>query len=149
MIKKLLKFMLPWNSISKKIYYIHKISNYFYKHKLTIISSFCMHRIYKKYHCCISYKSIIGRNVEFPHPYGIVIGEGVKIGNNVVIYQNVTLGRKNRDIFEYPTIGNNVIIYCNSTVIGNISIGDDSIIGCNSVILKSVKENSKCIGVVK
>lgn len=149
MIKKIFNFLIPGKSISKKIYYRYKISNFFYRKKLTGIAKFCMYRLYKKYHCFISYKAIIENKIEFPHPIGIVIGEGVKIGNNCIIYQNVTLGRKNREISEYPQIGNNVIIYCNSTVIGDVSIGDNSIIGCNTVVLKSVIEGSKCVGVVK
>ena len=72
-----------------------------------------------------------------------------KIGENCTIYQNVTLGRKNKDIAEYPSIGNNVTIYCNSTIVGNIEVGENSIIGCNTVVLKSVEPNSKCVGVVK
>ena len=84
-----------------------------------------------------------------PHPIGIVIGAGARIGENCVIYQNVTIGRKYRDIAEYPNIGDNVIIYCNSVLIGDINVGKNSVIGCNSVVLKSVDENSKCVGVVK
>lgn len=149
MIKNIIKMIIPGYFISKKIYYRYKLSNFLYKHGLNILSQICTYRLYKKYNCCISGKAVIGKNVEFPHPVGIVIGEGVKIGDNCVIYQNVTLGRKNRDIADYPTIGNDVIIYCNSTVIGNVKIGDNSIIGCNTVVMKSVEKNSVCIGVVK
>lgn len=70
MIRKVLKIMIPWNSTSKKIYYIYKISRFFYKHKLTTISDFCTYWIYRKYHCCISYKSIIGKDIEFQNPIG-------------------------------------------------------------------------------
>lgn len=74
---------------------------------------------------------------------------GVEIGDNVTIYQNVTLGRKNKEVAEYPKIEDNVVIYCNSTIIGNIKVGNNAIIGCNSLILKSVENNSICKGVVK
>lgn len=74
---------------------------------------------------------------------------GVEIGENVTIYQNVTLGRRNRELPEYPKIGNNVVIYCNSTVIGDINVGENTIIGCNSLVLNSIKDNSVCKGVVK
>lgn len=149
MLKKIIKCIIPWYSISRKIYYIYKLSNYFYKKGFITLAKICSYKIYKKYNCCISFKATIGKNVDFPHPVGIVIGENVKIGNNCVIYQNVTLGRKNRNIANYPTIGNNVIIYCNSTIIGKIEIGDNSIIGCNTVVMKSVEKNSICTGVVK
>lgn len=149
MIKKVLKLLLPGYEISKKIYYRYKIAHFFYKKGLNILANWFSYRIYRKYNCCISYKAKIGKKIDFPHPIGIVIGEGVEIGDNCVIYQNVTLGRKDREIAEYPVLGNNVIIYCNSTLIGNIKIGDNAIIGCNSVVLKSVEKNSKCVGVVK
>lgn len=141
--------LLPGYNVSRKIYYRYKIANFFYRKGFNSIANWCSYRIYRKYNCCISCKSKIGKNIDLPHPIGVVIGEGVEIGNNCIIYQNVTLGRKNREIAEYPIIGDNVIVYCNSTIIGNVTIGNNSIIGCNTVVLKSVKENSKCIGVVK
>lgn len=148
-IKKIIKKIIPWLETSQKIYKTYiKSHKAFLKHNKQL-ANYYAYKISKKYNCYISPSAEIGRNLILPHPTGIVIGEGVKVGNNCVIYQNVTLGRKNRDIAEYPTIGNNVIIYCNSTVIGKIKVGDNSIIGCNSVLLKSVEENSKCIGVVK
>lgn len=149
MLKRILRLITPGTEISAKIYYRYKINRFFYEHKYNRISKFLTYRLYRKYNCYISPKAILGKNINFPHPLGIVIGDGVVIGKNCTIYQNVTLGRKNKDIPEYPAIGNNVIIYCNSTVIGNISVGDDSIIGCNSVVLKSIEKGTKCIGVVK
>lgn len=149
MLKKIIKNFIPGYEISNKIYNRYKIAHFFYKHHLEVLANICTFSLYKKYNCCISYKSIIGKNIEFPHPIGIVIGEGVKIGDNCVIYQNVTLGRRVRDKAEYPTIGNNVVIYCNSVIAGNILIDDNTIVGCNSTVLKSVEKNSKCVGVVK
>lgn len=134
---------------SNKIYYRYKIAHFFDSIHFEIISKIIANKIYTKYNCIISPKAIIEKGVRFPHPVGIVIGKGVKIGTGTIIYHNVTLGRKNRELNEYPQIGKNVIIYCNSTVIGKIDIGDNSIIGCNSVVLKSIKKNTKCSGVVK
>ena len=147
--RKFLKNILPGSNLSEKIYLRYKIAHIFYLKKLKKISKFITYRTYRKYNCIISPTAQIGKNLEVPHPIGIVIGEGAIIGDNCVIYQNVTLGRKNRDCAEYPELGNNVIVYCNSTIVGNIKIGDNSIIGCNTVVLKSVNDNSKCTGVVK
>lgn len=149
MIKLLLKKIIPWLNIEQKIYRIYLKEHKAYENKHYHLANYYSYKIYKKYNCCIAPGAIIGKNIKFPHPVGVVIGEGVNIGDNCTIYQNVTLGRKNKDIAEYPTIGNNVTIYCNSTVIGDITIGDNCIIGCNSVVLKSVEDNSKCVGVVK
>ena len=148
-IKKYVKKIVPWSQQDEKIYNLYKKSNKYIKKGKNHLADYYAYKIYRKYGCIISPKAEIGENFILPHPVGIVIGEGVKIGNNCIIYQNVTLGRKNRNMAEYPNIGDNVIIYCNSTVAGNINIGNNSIIGCNSVILKSVDSNSKCVGVVK
>lgn len=147
--KRILKMLLPGYSLDQKIYNNYLIAHFFYKKGIKFFAHLFSHRIYRKYHCVISYKAKIGKNVKFPHPLGIVIGENVSIGDNCIIYQNVTLGRKNKDKAEYPVIKNNVTIYANAVIAGKIIVGDNSIIGCNAVVLKSVAPNSKCIGVVK
>ena len=96
-----------------------------------------------KYGNWITYDANIEDGILFPHPVGIVIGQGVNIGKNCTIYQNVTIGSKNG---KYPKIGNNVIIYANSVVVGDITIGDNSIIGAGSVVLKSFPSNSIIAG---
>ena len=149
MLKRKIIEDLPWANIDKKIYKIHIKSRKAYEEGKIQLSNYYFYKIVKKYGCYISPRAKIGKNLKLPHPIGIVIGEGVKVGDNCIIYQNVTLGRKNRNIADYPTIGNNVVIYCNSTIIGNIEIGDDSIVGCNTVVMKSVEKKSVCTGVVK
>lgn len=148
-IKTFVRNLIPWNDRYKKIYKLYLKSHKWINNNNEFIANYYANKIYKKYNCFISPKAVIGKNLIIPHPIGIVIGEGVKIGDNCTIYQNVTIGRKNRGIPEYPEIKDNVIIYCNSTIIGNIEIGNNSIIGCNSIVLKSISENSKCSGVVK
>lgn len=147
--KKVLKKIILWTETGNKINRIYRKGYKCYKNGHVHLADYYSYKIYKKYGCCISCRAQIGKNLILPHPIGIVIGAEVKIGDNVTIYQNVTLGRKNKDIAEYPTIGNNVTIYCNSVLVGDISIGDNTIIGCNSTVLKSVEPNSKCVGVVK
>lgn len=148
-LKNKIKNIIPWLEIDKKIYKIHTKANYFYKKEKYHLANYYSHKIYRKYGCCIAPGAEIEEGLILPHPIGIVIGNGVKIGKNCTLYQNVTLGRKNKDIAEYPTIGNDVIVYCNSTIIGKIEIGDNSIIGCNTVVMKSVDKNSVSTGVVK
>lgn len=149
LLKKIVKLLIPGCELSRKIYRRYSRARYFYKHNWDIVSNIITYNTYKKFHCFISPKAEIEADINFPHPIGIVIGEGAKIGKNCTIYQNVTIGRKNKDLPEYPTIKDNVVIYCNSTIIGNIEIGENSIIGCNTVVLSSVNSNSKCVGVVK
>lgn len=147
--KKLLKRIVPWVQIDSKIIKKHDKGHRYLENGRVHLAKLYEYKIYKKYHCCISSGAIIDNTVRFPHPLGIVIGDGSVIGKNTVIYQNVTIGRKNRDVSEYPKIGNNVIIYANSVVIGNVSIGDNAVIGCNSVVLRDVKEGETVYGIVK
>ena len=87
----------------------------------------------------------IGPGLYMPHPHGIIIGAGVKIGENVLILQRVTLGRAGDSHF-YPTIGNGVEIGAGAAVLGAINVGDRAKIGANSVVLKDVPSGSVAVG---
>lgn len=85
----------------------------------------------------------------FPHPIGIVIGSDAHIGKNVVIYQNVTIGRKNlhdNNPDRYPTIEEDVIIYPGAVIAGGIKVGANSIVGPNAVITQDVPPDSLAVG---
>lgn len=148
-LKSIIKKLIPFMNINDKIlkYYKHSYKMLKFKHK--IMSRYYEYLIYKKYNCCISAKAKIDVNLILPHPIGIVIGEGTIIGSNCTIYQNVTLGRKDKDIAKYPVIGNNVIIYANSTIIGDVKIGNNAVIGCNSVVLRDIQDGEIVSGIVK
>lgn len=88
--------------------------------------------------------------VEFPHPIGIVIASDAEISKGVVIYQNVTIGRKEMDKDDgIPHIGKNVMIYSGAVIVGGISIGKNSIVGANAIVTKDVPANSIVVGVNK
>lgn len=80
----------------------------------------------------------IGRSICLPHPTGIVIGEGAVIGDDVTIYQHVTIGRRRKSDASYPAIGDGSTIYAGAVIIGPIVIGPGSVIGANTVVAKSV-----------
>lgn len=91
--------------------------------------------------------AVIGKNFFIDHATGVVIGETAEIGDNVSIYQGVTLGgvateKKKR----HPTIGNNVVIGAGATILGPITIGDNVRVGAGSVVVKSVPPNSTVVG---
>jgi serine acetyltransferase len=94
--------------------------------------------IYYRFNCYISINSKVGKNLAFVHPIGNVIGNGVIIGDNCKIWQNVTIGAKSDEELEYPYIGNNVKIYANAVIFGNIHVGDNAIIGSGAVVTKDV-----------
>lgn len=90
----------------------------------------------------------IGRRLVIDHGTGIVIGETTEIGDDVLIYQGVTLGGTGKDVGKrHPTIGNRVMISAGSKVLGPINIGDDSRVAAGAVVLKDVPPNSTVVGV--
>ncbi|HII99941.1 MAG TPA: serine O-acetyltransferase [Candidatus Methanomethylophilaceae archaeon] len=92
--------------------------------------------------------AIIGKGVFIDHAVGVVIGETTIIGDNVCIYQGVTLGGVSSEKGKrHPTIEDNVVIGADATILGNITIGHNTRIGAGSVVLKDVPPNSTVVGV--
>tara|TARA_Y100001954_G_C15784857_1_gene591912 strand:- start:422 stop:928 length:507 start_codon:yes stop_codon:yes gene_type:complete len=108
----------------------------------TIIISFLKKRQIRNYGCDISYNSKIGKQIKFPHPTGIVIGNNCEIGDGVMIWQNVTLGSLGRKEKKYPILKNRVKVYSGSVLVGDITIGENAIIGAMTYVNKSVKPNT-------
>ncbi|MFB9329544.1 serine O-acetyltransferase [Paenibacillus aurantiacus] len=89
----------------------------------------------------------IGNRLFIDHGMGVVIGETCEIGDNVVIYQGVTLGGTGKERGKrHPTIGNNVVIGSGSKVLGSFTVGDNVNIGSNAVVLRPVPSNSTVVG---
>ncbi len=90
----------------------------------------------------------IGRGLFIDHGMGVVIGETTEIGNNVTIYQGVTLGGTGKDVGKrHPTICDNVLIGSGAKVLGPFTVGENSKIAANAVVLSEVPPNSTCVGV--
>ena len=90
----------------------------------------------------------IGRRFFIDHGEGVVIGETTVIGDDVLIYQQVTLGGTGKETGKrHPTIGNHVIVGAGAKVLGNIKIGDNVRIGAGSVVVEEVPEHSTVVGV--
>src|SRR5690349_18152062 len=90
----------------------------------------------------------IGKRLFIDHGMGVVVGETTIIGDEVTIYQGVTLGGTGKEQGKrHPTIGNGVVIGAGSRVLGNIEIGNNSRIGAGSVVLRSLAVDSTVVGV--
>ena len=90
----------------------------------------------------------IGKGFFIDHGMGVVIGETTEIGENVLLYQGVTLGGTGKAKGKrHPTLGNNVVVGAGTKILGAITIGDNVKIGANSVVLHSVPKNSIVVGV--
>ena len=146
---KIISFLF---STKKQLIFLYRISHYLITKENKLLNQLVKVLTYMQhilFGCYIHPKCIIGKNVNFPHPVGIVIGENVRIGNNVTIFQNVTIGSHGKmgQKKAYPSIGDNVKIFAGAVVIGDISIGSNSIIGANSVVTKDVQPYTTVAGV--
>ena len=90
----------------------------------------------------------IGRRFFIDHGMGVVIGETTEIGDDVLLYQGVTLGGTgNEKGKRHPTLGNGVVVGTGAKVLGNIKIGDHVKIGAGSVVVHPVPDNSTVVGI--
>ena len=89
----------------------------------------------------------IGKRFFIDHGNGVVIGETAQIGNDVMLYQGVSLGGTGKEHGKrHPTIGNNVVIGAGAIILGNIIISDNSRIGAGTVVTKSVPAETTVVG---
>ena len=90
----------------------------------------------------------IGKGLFIDHGTGVVIGETSEIGDNVTLFQGVTLGGTGKEKGKrHPTIGNNVVISAGAKVLGSITVGSDVIIGAGAVVIKPVPDKCTVVGV--
>jgi serine O-acetyltransferase len=90
----------------------------------------------------------IGRRFFIDHGMGVVIGETTIVGDDVLLYQGVTLGGTGKEKGKrHPTVGNNVVIGTGAKILGNIRIGNHTKVGAGSVVIRSVPDNSTVVGV--
>ena len=90
----------------------------------------------------------IGKGLFIDHGYGVIIGETAILGDNVTLYQGVTLGGTGKEQGKrHPTVGNNVMISAGAKVLGSFTIGDNSKIGAGSVVLEEVPPGCTVVGV--
>ncbi len=92
--------------------------------------------------------AVIGENFFIDHGNGVIIGETAVVGNNVTLYQGVTLGGTGKEHGKrHPTIGDNVMISAGAKIIGSFQIGENSKIGAGSVVIEEVPPNCTVVGV--
>jgi serine O-acetyltransferase len=90
----------------------------------------------------------IGRRVFIDHGVGVVIGETAEVGDDVLIYQQVTLGGVSTSPGKrHPTLENGVVIGAGAKILGNITIGTNSKVGANSVVIRDVPNDSTAVGI--
>ncbi len=134
----------PWFSA----FYHYKIAHFFYSHHFYSIARWFSMRGKKKTGMEIHPGATIGESVFIDHCLGVVIGETAIIKDNVIIFQNVTLGgRGNAQGKRHPTIEEGCLIGAGAKILGNITIGPGSKIGANAVVLWDVPPNATVVGI--
>jgi serine O-acetyltransferase len=127
---------------------MHRISHKLWKFKIPILPRYLSQLARHITGIEIHPGAKIGKGFFIDHGMGVVIGETSIIGDNVLLYQGVTLGGTGKEKGKrHPTVGNNVVIGTGAKVLGNITIGDNSYVGANAVVIKDVPANSTVVGV--
>lgn len=127
---------------------MHRRAHFYYKHGLMFLARYVSQRAVRKTGIEIHPGATIGRRLVIDHGTGVVIGETTEIGDDVLIYQGVTLGGTGKDTGKrHPTIGNNVMISAGAKVLGPFKIGDNSRVAAGAVVLEEVPPNSTVVGV--
>ncbi|MGN1042990.1 MAG: serine O-acetyltransferase [Christensenellales bacterium] len=126
----------------------YRKAHWFYTHGHTFIARLISARARRSTGIDIHPGAKIGKGLFIDHGVGLVIGETTEIGENVTIYQGVTLGGTGKDVGKrHPTIQNGVMICAGAKVLGPVTIGEHSKIGAGSVVLKDVPPHCTVVGV--
>ena len=127
---------------------MYRRAHFFYKHGFSFLARLISQRAARKTGIEIHPGATIGRRLVIDHGTGVVIGETTEIGDDVLIYQGVTLGGTGKDVGKrHPTIGNNVMISSGAKVLGPFKVGDNARIAAGAVVLNEVPPNSTVVGV--
>ena len=127
---------------------MHRRANFFYRHGHKFIARYISQKAVRKTGIEIHPAATIGKRLFIDHGTGVVIGETAVIGDDVTIYQGVTLGGTGHDTGKrHPTIGNGVLIGSGAKVLGPFKVGDNSRIDAGAVVLNEIPPDSTAVGV--
>ena len=126
----------------------HRVANWFHRHNMRFIARWISQETVRRTGIEIHPAAKIGRRLVIDHGMGVVIGETAEIGDDVLIYQGVTLGGTGKDTGKrHPTIGNNVMISSGAKVLGPFKVGDNSRIASGAVVLEEVPPDCTAAGI--
>ena len=141
-----LEIFLLYAGVHATLY--HRLAHFLYRHRLCFLAR-CISQ-WSRFWTGIEIHpgAAIGRRLVIDHGTGIVIGETTVIGDDVLLYQGVTLGGTGKDTGKrHPTLGNNVMVGAGARVLGPITIHDNARIAAGAVVLQDVPANATAVGV--
>ena len=125
----------------------HRRAHWLWTHNMKLLARIVSQRTRRITGIEIHPGAQIGKGLFIDHGMGVVIGETAQIGDNVTLYQGVTLGGTGKDVGKrHPTIGNNVVIGAGARVLGPFTVGDGVKIGASAVVLKEVPPYATVVG---
>jgi serine O-acetyltransferase len=127
----------------------YRISNFFFKLKVPLLPLLLTRTIQILYAIDIDYRAELSGGIVIVHGVGLVVGQGVKIYSDVILFHGVTIGRRGigpiiSDNDGFPVVEEHCIISTGAVLLGNITIGTNSVIGANCVVAQSIPANSIC-----
>lgn len=141
-----LEIFLLYPGVHAVIY--HRIAHCFYRHGMKFLARCVSQWARSRTGIEIHPGAKIGRRLVIDHGMGIVIGETAELGDDVLLYQGVTLGGTGKEKGKrHPTLGNNVLVGTGAKVLGPFKVGDNARIAANAVVLKEVPPDSTAVGV--
>lgn len=127
---------------------LHHVAHFLYKYRLLFLARLVsqLSRFFTGIE--IHPGATLGRRLVIDHGMGVVIGETAEIGDDVLIYQGVTLGGSGKEKNKrHPTIGNGVMIGCGAKVLGSFTVGNNARIAANAVVLREVPDDATVTGI--
>lgn len=127
---------------------MHRRANFFYRHNMHFLARWISQRCSRKTGVEIHPAAQIGKGFFIDHGTGVVIGETTIIGDNVTLYQGVTLGGTGKETGKrHPTLGSNIMVGSGAKILGSVTIGDNCRIAAGAVVLNDIPANSTAVGV--
>ncbi|MBV9936903.1 MAG: serine O-acetyltransferase [Acidobacteriaceae bacterium] len=144
--KSSLEILLCYQGLHAVLF--HRIAHWFYREGFFVLAR-CISTVSRLLtNIEIHPGAKIGERLFIDHGLGVVIGETAEIGDDVLLYQGVTLGGTGNECGKrHPTVGNRVVVGAGAAVLGNITLGDDVRVGAGSVVVHSVPPRSTVVGI--
>ena len=128
--------------------WMHRVAHFFYNRQWYLLARMISHVSRFLTQVEIHPGAKLGDGLFIDHGCGVVIGETCEIGENVTVFQGVTLGGSGKEKGKrHPTIGDNVVVSTGAKVLGSFTVGNNAKIGAGSVVLKAVPENCTVVGI--
>lgn len=135
---------------NRRVYVLLRLMRFFHLKGHRRLARSMANQLRRQFGCIVSPKAVIGPGIRMPHPLGIVIGEGVSIGPNCTIYQQVTLGGARRGDWQagrYPVLEQDVVLFTGAKILGAVHLGAAATVGANAVVTRDVPAGHVAVGI--